>query len=467
MSLPSDGSSATAAVEARTRAIGLALAARMRAYRPMPVELVGDQLMVMLASAPHFRPHLLRFVDAIAGLYDDPGGRYTQRLLGEYLGGDFPDLPVALRPLLRLATARCWPPSLVSLLARAAVASVASRFIASGGHRGALNALHHLQTRGRLASFDVLGESVTSESEADRYRDRYLALVDLLGQATDAGQRTPAGTFKLQISLKLSSLTSDFNPVDPAGTLGRVGPRLEAIAAAARRRGVGMTLDMEHYDDRELALSIFFAAFGPSGRFSDWEGIGVVLQAYLCDAHEVAAGLLRFASRRGAPFQIRLVKGAYWDYETVIAQENGWPLPVWQQKWETDRAFERLSEDLIAAFPRANVAIASHNLRSHAHAEAVREARGLPRGVVEHQTLFRTAEGISRALAGMGWPARDYVPLGELLPGMAYLVRRILENSSQTGFLLHSRSGDSAERLLQAPSEPAAGSGAATPGERS
>jgi len=438
----------------------------MGAYRPMPAELAGDRLMVMLASTSHFRPHLLRFVDAVAGLPSDPSGRYTTRLLGEYLGGDFPDLPIAMRPLLRLATARCWPSALVALLARAAVASVASRFIASGGNAGALNALRYLQARRRLASFDILGESVTSESEADRYRDGYLALVDVLSQAIGAGETTPAGTFKLQISLKLSSLTSDFNPVDPCGTLERVRPRLEAIAVAAREHGVGVTLDMEHYDTRELGLSILYSVFGPSGRFSDWEGIGVVLQAYLRDADEVAAGLLGFANSRAAPFQIRLVKGAYWDYETVIAQENGWPVPVWQQQWETDSAFERLSEELIAAYPRANVAIASHNLRSHAHAESVREALGLPRGAVEHQTLFRTAEGISRALAGMGWPSRDYVPLGELLPGMAYLVRRILENSSQTGFLLHSRSGDSPERLLQAPSEPAADARTAAPRER-
>jgi RHH-type proline utilization regulon transcriptional repressor/proline dehydrogenase/delta 1-pyrroline-5-carboxylate dehydrogenase len=93
---------------------------------------------------------------------------------------------------------------------------------------------------------------------------------------------------------------------------------------------------------------------------------------------------------------------------------------------------------------------------------------GLPSGAVEHQTLFRTAEGISRALSAMGWPVRDYVPLGELIPGMAYLVRRILENSSQVGFLLQSRSGESAAKLLAPPvrtvgsGQWAVGSGGAT-----
>src|SRR5690606_8671793 len=76
---------------------------------------------------------------------------------------------------------------------------------------------------------------------------------------------------------------------------------------------------------------------------------------------------------------------------------------------------------------------------------------GLPDGALEHQTLHRTAEGGSRALVEMGWPARDYVPVGELLPGMAYLVRRVLENSSQAGFLVQSRTGATPEEVLAPP----------------
>ncbi|MGH2588635.1 MAG: proline dehydrogenase family protein, partial [Dehalococcoidia bacterium] len=135
----------------------------------------------------------------------------------------------------------------------------------------------------------------------------------------------------------------------------------------------------------------------------------------------------------------------------MVAHANGWPSPVWEEKAETDLTFERLTARLLDAHPRLRLAVASHNLRSHAHAEALREVRGLPPGAIEHQTLFRTAEGTTRALTAMGWPVRDYVPLGDLLPGMAYLVRRILENSSQVGFLLQSRTGQSVEQLLAPP----------------
>lgn len=415
------------------------------------MEVAGDHAMLLLARSPRFRSHLLRFVDALAGLEGDRDGRHLRRLLHEYLDGRFPNLPPWLQALLPILASERWPAPVVAVTARAVVRAIAARFIAGGGQRGIQSALAYLHANGRVPSFDVLGEYVASEQEADAYRDRYLELLGRLARVPGAGRPTPGGVPQLQVSLKLSSLTADFNPIDPEGTLRRVRPRLEQIVDAARRAGSGLTLDMERYETRDLSDQIFYEVFQRGGRFGDWNGVGVVLQAYLRDAAGQAEALLDFASRRGAPFQIRLVKGAYWDYETVIAQENGWPAPVWQEKQATDRTFESLSERLIAACPSIHLAIASHNLRSHAHAEAVRTAQGLPDLTLEHQVLYRTAEGIARALRSMGWTVRDYVPLGDLLPGMAYLVRRILENSSQVGFLLHSHTGEAPERLLAKP----------------
>jgi RHH-type proline utilization regulon transcriptional repressor/proline dehydrogenase/delta 1-pyrroline-5-carboxylate dehydrogenase len=449
-----------AAVEVRTQAIGRALFARVRRYRPTALEALGDRAMALLARDDRFRARLLRFIDALASLEDDRGGRHVRRLLHEYLGGgdaEFPGLPAWLRALVPVVASEAWPAPLVAAVARTATRTFASRFIASTagdrgkGEPGALAALRELRRLGRYPSFDVLGEYVASEREADAYCEQYLALLSTLASAPESERRTAGGVHALQVSVKVSALTADFNPIDPNGTLVRVRPRLLRIADTARRLGLGITLDMERYETRDLVLHIFYALFGPGAELGGWDGIGVVLQAYLRDADAQAQQLLAFAERRGVPFQVRLVKGAYWDYETVVARENGWPVPVWEEKAETDRCFERLSERLIGAWPAVRPAIASHNLRSHAHAEALREKLGQAPGTVEHQTLFRTAEGTARALAAMGWPCRDYVPLGELLPGMAYLVRRILENSSQVGFLLQSRSGEAAEQLLAQP----------------
>ena len=79
-----------------------------------------------------------------------------------------------------------------------------------------------------------------------------------------------------------------------------------------------------------------------------------------------------------APLQIRLVKGAYWDAETIAARANGWPSPVWTDKAETDRNYERLTGLLMAAAGAVRPAIASHNVRSIAYAAALARAIGLP-----------------------------------------------------------------------------------------
>ena len=444
------------AVEQRTQQIGRVLLGGMQRYRPSLAESAGDRAMLLLATDARFRAHLLRFVDALSGLSGDRRGERLRRLLQEYLAGDFPQLPPFPRALVPILRSSIWPAPLVAEAARLITSGIAARFIASGGPEGALTVLFFLSTRGRLPSFDVLGEYVVSEQEADAYRDQYLGLLRVLGKAPAAGLRTRGSVQALQISLKLSSLTSDFNPVDPEGTLASVRPRLVQIVGLARRLGIGVTLDMERYETRDLVQRIFFEVFRRGEPFGDWDGIGVVVQAYLCDAEAQVGELLAFVADRGTPFQVRLVKGAYWDYETIRARANGWPVPVWEEKANTDVTFERLTERLLAAH-EIRLAVASHNVRSHAHAEAVRERLSLPSGAVEHQTLFRTAEGVTRALAWMGWPVRDYVPLGDLLPGMSYLVRRILENSSQVGFLLQSRTGESAKELLAPP----------TPGSRS
>src|SRR5581483_9067405 len=137
------------------------------------------------------------------------------------------------------------------------------------------------------------------------------------------------------------------------------------------------------------------------------------------------------------PLQIRLVKGAYWDYETVVAKAEGWPVPVFEEKAQTDANYERCIRHLIANAGAVRPAFASHNLRSLAYGLAAARAAGLPDGAVELQMLYGMAEPVHAALRSMGQRLRVYAPVGELVPGMAYLVRRLLENTSNESFLRH------------------------------
>jgi RHH-type proline utilization regulon transcriptional repressor/proline dehydrogenase/delta 1-pyrroline-5-carboxylate dehydrogenase len=157
------------------------------------------------------------------------------------------------------------------------------------------------------------------------------------------------------------------------------------------------------------------------------------------------------ATARTPPLTVRLVKGAYWDHELVQARQHGWPVPVFEDKRDSDRNFETLTRVLLAARPLLRVAIASHNLRSVAHAIAVNRVSGGADQDLELQILRGLGDELAHALAVSGFRVRAYCPIGDLVAGMAYLVRRLLENTSNESFLSEQARGTPVSELLAAP----------------
>ena len=157
------------------------------------------------------------------------------------------------------------------------------------------------------------------------------------------------------------------------------------------------------------------------------------------------------SSGRTPPLTVRLVKGAYWDHELVQATQHGWPTPVFNVKAECDRNFETLTRRLLDARPAVRVAVASHNLRSVAHAIAYNRSLGGEDRDLELQVLRGLGDQLQDALASRGFRVRTYCPIGDLVAGMAYLVRRLLENTSNESFLHEQARGTSLDVLLAAP----------------
>ena len=138
----------------------------------------------------------------------------------------------------------------------------------------------------------------------------------------------------------------------------------------------------------------------------------------------------------------------------ILARQHGWPIPVFTDKAETDANYERLTDRLLAGWERLRPAIAGHNVRSVAHALARAEALGLPPGAVEFQTLYGLGDRLAAALSERGLRVRIYLPFGALIPGLAYLVRRLLENTASQSFIrLSAAPGVERDRLLAAPLE--------------
>jgi RHH-type proline utilization regulon transcriptional repressor/proline dehydrogenase/delta 1-pyrroline-5-carboxylate dehydrogenase len=209
---------------------------------------------------------------------------------------------------------------------------------------------------------------------------------------------------------------------------------------------------MESLDSREAVLGLVLELLSER-EFTDGPSAGIVLQAYLRDSSETLEQVLDWCSQHDLrpPLAVRLVKGAYWDHEIVEARHHGWPAPVFEDKAACDRNFERLTRRLLDARPLVRVAVASHNLRSVSHAIAYNRGGGSDDRELEFQVLRGLGDDLQHALTATGMRVRTYCPVGDLVAGMAYLIRRLLENTSNESFLAAQHRGTSVETLLAAP----------------
>src|SRR5438270_1086954 len=298
---------------------------------------------------------------------------------------------------------------------------------------------------------DLLGEAVVSEQETNEYAARCLALVEGLAAQTQ-GWSDPLGKNTelfpvVNVSVKISALYSQMNPADPEDAIAHLAPKLRPILRRAREVGAFINFDMESYAHKNTTLELFRTLFMEE-EFREWPHAGIVIQAYLRDAERDLTNLIEWGRQRGTRFTVRLVKGAYWDYEKIKAAQNGWRVPVWLQKPESDANFEVCTRILLENEAIVTSAFGSHNVRSIAHAQAYAQQLGIDKSRIEFQLLYGMAGPIKRALVEMGYRVREYCPVGELLPGMSYLVRRLLENTSNEGFLKAKFSDKAGPELL-------------------
>lgn len=422
---PDDGSrpvgAAPAGSEARIGQIGGEILARTEdASAVFGSHWWEQQVFSWTLSHPSVRARLFRFVDVLPSL---ASSRDVAEHLRSYLLDDAHELPRPLELALRFSAPGSPVGDIAAFAARHNVRQIARRFIAGETIAEATEALADLGDRGAEAVLDVLGEVVISDAEADRYTQTYLDLID--------------GLPGVHVALKLSSLDPGFDAIAPAAAAESAGRRLRAILRRAGERGAHVTIDMEQHDKKDLTLEIFRSILAED-EFRDRADVGIVLQAYLRDTSDDLEDLLTWVRHRGAPVLVRLVKGAYWDLEATLAVQRGWPAPVFLQKWESDAAFEQLARRLLAKRDLVRPAIASHNVRSLAATIAAAEQYGVSSSEFEIQMLYGMADPLQDALVERGHTVRVYTPYGPLVPGMAYLIRRLLENTSNESFLRHS-----------------------------
>jgi RHH-type proline utilization regulon transcriptional repressor/proline dehydrogenase/delta 1-pyrroline-5-carboxylate dehydrogenase len=389
-----------------------------------------QRLMALSMRDERFKVQLFRFVDVLPSL------RHSREIidhLNEYFSDDgfgpFVGTGVHLARIVPWASGP---------ILRWNVSGMAHQFIAGKNPEDVIKTLRKRRSQKIGFTVDLLGEAVVSEADADEYAAHYLDLLEKLARET-RNWTDPLGKNSelfpvVNLSVKISALYSQINPADPADAIAHLAPKLRPLLRRAREVGAFINFDMESYAHKNTTLELFKTIFTEE-EFKNWAHAGIVIQAYLRDSEADLRDLIEWGRKRGTRFAVRLVKGAYWDYETTKSLQNGWDCPVYFQKPESDANFETLTRLLLENESIVTAAFGSHNVRSIAHAQAFADELGIDCSRFEFQLLYGMAGPIKRALVEMGYRVREYCPVGALLPGMAYLVRRLLENTSNEGFL--------------------------------
>ena len=419
-----------------------------------PVKVFDARAMELASSDRELRAALFRFVDVVPACRSlDDLARHLAGFLDEV-----PDTPPPLAAAMKMSHSRAGRAAL-GAAAAGGVRHLAHRFIVGETPAAALGTLRGLWDHGVASSVDLLGEATVTEAEADRYAARCAGAIEELAPATarwparELLESDSAGPLpRANVCVKISALTPLLRPDAPALGQRDAAARLRPLLRQAQRSGAHLHIDMESLDSREAVLELVLELLDED-EFRAGPSAGLVLQAYLRDSPDQAAQVIDWAraTKRTPPLTVRLVKGAYWDHELVQARQHGWPVPVFEDKHESDRNFEALTRTLLAARPALRVAVASHNLRSVAHAIAVNRVSGGDDRDLELQVLRGLGDELQHALAARGFRVRTYCPVGDLVAGMAYLVRRLLENTSNESFLSEQARGAALEQLLAAP----------------
>lgn len=295
-----------------------------------------------------------------------------------------------------------------------------------------LKAHSHKRARENITlNINLIGEEVLGEAESAYRIAKY--------------EEALKSDYITYISIKITTIFSQINIIDFEYSKNEVVKRLdylyEIALAEQKRQGKSkfINLDMEEFRDLELTVVAFMESVG---KFDIKAGI--VLQAYIPDSFEYLKTLFAFSKERVQkgmqPIKIRFVKGANMESEETIASQRGWALPTFNRKIDTDSNYNKMLDFILQNenFKFINIGIASHNIFEIAYAYT----RISNAGALESFT-FEMLEGMSLQCAYELSKLHNlilYAPVcdeAHFNNAIAYLVRRLDENTSEDNFMRH------------------------------
>jgi RHH-type proline utilization regulon transcriptional repressor/proline dehydrogenase/delta 1-pyrroline-5-carboxylate dehydrogenase len=324
---------------------------------------------------------------------------------------------------------------------RAMMKQLGQHFVLGSSIEQAIDRSQKMRHRMERYSFDMLGEAAITDADAERYFTAYKNALVMVGNSAGGEIYQPS------ISVKLSALHPRYEWVQKEQVLAELTPRLLELIEIAARYRIGLTVDAEEADRLELSLTVLERIF-IHPVLQDYDGFGVAVQAYQKRAPAVLDWLHAMAEAQDVRITVRLVKGAYWDTEIKRAQERGLAsYPVYTRKEATDIAYLACARKLLGWRGRITPQFGTHNART---ALSIRAIAGNAEGY-EIQRLHGMGAGLHRRMMEAGVPSCVYAPVGPHKELLAYLIRRLLENSANSSFVnqLHDPATDAAAALAE------------------
>jgi RHH-type proline utilization regulon transcriptional repressor/proline dehydrogenase/delta 1-pyrroline-5-carboxylate dehydrogenase len=286
-----------------------------------------------------------------------------------------------------------------------------------------------IESQGYTFSYDMLGEAAYTQADADRYFNSYRnALLAMIEQSKSTQIEKNPG-----ISVKLSALHPRYELFNETEAVTQLSERMLLLCSLAKKHNIGLNIDAEECARLEISLDIIRNLIEAPELFG-WDGLGIVVQAYNRKAYSVLDQLYAWADQNNRQLMVRLVKGAYWDTEIKLAQEQGLDhFPVFTAKHHTDISYLACARKLVRYGDRIYPQFATHNAQTATCVLNWAKAAGIK---FEMQRLHGMGEALHQELLKNHQTAcRIYAPAGTHKDLLAYLVRRLLENGANSSFV--------------------------------
>src|SRR6056300_408843 len=341
------------------------------------------------------------------------------------LGGKNAQVAKTLRTLIQ----RVGEPVIRAAVTQA-IRQMGDQFVLGETIESAQKRAKKLESQGYTYSYDMLGEAAITQDDAERYIKEYSNAIDAIAQNTSGDDVT----LNPGISVKLSALHPRYELAQADRVLKDIVPVLQNLAQKAAQAGIGLNVDAEEADRLGISMDIISATLAHSD-LTNWDGFGVVVQAYSKRALQTIDALYALAKQHNRKIMVRLVKGAYWDSEIKHSQVQGLTsFPVFTRKEASDVSYIANASKLLQINDFIYPQFATHN--AHSISAILHMAQQTPNCRFEFQRLHGMGEAVHDIVAKkFKTNCRIYAPVGPHKDLLAYLVRRLLENGANSSFV--------------------------------